>query len=107
MEKYNLNDMVKGWFVGDFSPSAWMDNFEVGVKRYKAGDYEEKHYHKLAHEFTVIVSGEVEMNGVKYQQDDIIEIQPNESTDFKCLTDVVTVVVKTISVKGDKYKDYE
>ena len=36
-------------------------------------------------------------------KDDIITIQPNESTDFKCITDVVTVVIKRPSSNNDKY----
>jgi len=100
----NLNEFFKGWFVGNFEPTLnTTEDFEVAVKRYKAGDYEEKHHHKIATEITVIVEGEVEMNGVKYVKDDIITIQPNESTDFKCITDVVTVVVKTPSANNDKY----
>ena len=106
MNKLSLKDMTRGWFVGAFVPTAYfIDNCEVGVKRYKAGDYEESHHHKLALEITVIVSGEVEMNGVKYVEDDIIVIWPGESSDFKCLTDVVTCVYKSRSVKGDKYID--
>jgi mannose-6-phosphate isomerase-like protein (cupin superfamily) len=100
----NLNEFFKGWFVGNFEPTLnTTEDFEVAVKRYKTGDYEEKHHHKIATEITVIVEGEVEMNGVKYVKDDIITIQPNESTDFKCITDVVTVVVKTPSANNDKY----
>lgn len=102
----NLNDYIKGWFVGNFNPTL-IDNehFEVAVKRYKSGDYEERHHHKIATEITVIVEGEVEMNGLKYIKDDIITIQPNESIDFKCITNVVTVVVKTPSTNNDKYKN--
>jgi len=103
MKTFNLKDMVKGWFIGNFKPTCHKANFEVGVKRYKEGDYESLHYHKFAKEFTVIVSGVVEMNGYRFYEDDIIQVDENYSTDFKCLTDVVTVVVKTKSVKGDKY----
>ena len=40
----NLNEMIGGWFIGDFEPSAWKtDLFEVAVKEYKAGDKEQKH----------------------------------------------------------------
>lgn len=103
----NINDLkefTKGWIVGNFNPTLLnTDNFEVAIKRYKSGDYEEKHHHKIATEITVIVEGEVEMNSVKYSKDDIITINPNESTDFKCVTDVITVVIKTPSVNNDKY----
>lgn len=100
----NLKNFVKGWFIGNFEPTLLNTNdFEVAIKRYNAGDYEESHHHKIATEFTIIVEGEVEMNGTKYIKDDIIMIQPNESTDFKCITDVVTVVIKTPSANNDKY----
>jgi hypothetical protein len=104
MEKFSLEDMVKGWFVGDFEPTIIKsDQFEVAVKRYNAGDYENYHHHKIATELTVIIEGEVEMNGIHFKKNDIIKINANEITDFKCITDVTTVVVKTPSVKNDKY----
>lgn len=105
MEVFNLKNMVKGWFIGNFEPSLFLtDDFEIAVKEYKAGDCEKKHYHKVAEEFTVIISGDVEMNQVKYSKNDIIKIFKNESTDFKALTDVVTVVVKIPCSKNDKYE---
>jgi hypothetical protein len=100
----NLNKFVKGWFIGDFEPTLLnTSDFEVAIKRYVSGDYEPHHLHKISTEYTVIVDGEVEMNGVKYSKDDIITILPNVATDFKCLTDVTTVVVKVPSSKNDKY----
>tara|TARA_R110000803_G_scaffold25801_1_gene61576 strand:- start:11481 stop:11801 length:321 start_codon:yes stop_codon:yes gene_type:complete len=104
MKKYNINDMVKGWFMGNFEPTLHnTDLFEVAVKRYSKGDSEERHTHKIATEFTMIIEGDVIMDEIRYTKDDIIVIEPNESTDFKCLTDVVTLVVKTPCVKNDKY----
>ncbi len=106
MKKADLKDFIKGWFVGNFNPSLIKTNdVEVAVKRYAAGDHEGSHYHKIATEITVIVSGTVEMNGVTYQTDDIIVIEPNDKTDFKCLTDVVTVVIKYPGANNDKYID--
>ena len=64
MKSAHLEDMVKGWFVGNFEPTLCKTNdVEVAVKNYKAGDHEGKHYHKIATEFTVIISGQVRMNG--------------------------------------------
>jgi mannose-6-phosphate isomerase-like protein (cupin superfamily) len=106
MKKDTLKDFFRGWFIGNFSPTLIKTNeVEIGVKRYKAGNSEAAHHHKIATEITVIISGEVEMNGVKYVEDDIIVIDPNDSTDFKCLTDVVTVVVKYPGANNDKYVD--
>lgn len=104
MTKYDLNEYFKGWFIGDFNPSILKTNdFEVGIKKYKKNDYEPHHHHKIATEITVIVAGKVIMNDIEYSEGDIIKIEPNESTDFKCLTDVTTVVIKTPCVKNDKY----
>jgi len=96
MEKFNLNDFVKGWFIGNFKPTLFDTNdFEIAVKRYKVGDIEHSHHHKVSTEFTVIVEGVVKMNDLYFKVNDIIKISPNEKTDFNCLTDVITVVVKT------------
>jgi quercetin dioxygenase-like cupin family protein len=104
MNVNKLNDMFKGWVVGNFEPSLFKtDEFEVAVKNYKAGDYEEKHYHKIATEWTIISKGRVLMNGVEYSEGDVITIEPNEATDFKVLEDTTTTVIKIPCVKGDKY----
>jgi mannose-6-phosphate isomerase-like protein (cupin superfamily) len=96
--------MKGGWFIGDFYPSLLnTDKFEVAVKRYKKGEWESSHAHKVATEYTVIVSGKVRMNNEIFMKDSIIVISPNEYTDFEALEDTDTLVIKTPSVKGDKY----
>jgi hypothetical protein len=95
--------MVRGWFIGNFEPTLHNADFEVGIKKYKSGDKEEMHYHKLAKEFTIIVSGIVKMNGAIYKENDIIQVDEYDETDFFCVEDAITVVVKTKSIKGDKY----
>lgn len=104
MREFDLNQMVKGWFVGDFTPTAIKSkDFEVAVKHYKKGDYEPKHYHKISTEVTVICSGHVKMNENEYKMGSIIVIEPNEVTDFFALEDTITCVVKTPTAKLDKY----
>lgn len=103
MKRYHLEAFIKGWFIGNFQPSILPIDCEVGIKRYEKGDYEPLHHHKIATEITVIISGEIEMNEVKYETNDIIVIEPNEATDFRCLTDVITCVFKSKSVSNDKY----
>ena len=62
MEKYKIEDFTGGWFIGDFMPTLYKTtDVEVAVKKYFQGQKEESHYHKIATEFTVIISGEVEM----------------------------------------------
>lgn len=105
MKVNNLNNMIKGWFIGNFEPSLLKTNdCEVAVKEYKKGDYEGKHYHKIATEFTCIITGKVKMNGIEYSAGDIIVMEPNEVTDFECLEDgTKNVVVKIPGANNDKY----
>ncbi len=104
MQTAHLSAMTKGWFIGNFSPTLCAtEAVEVAIKEYPAGFSEEWHYHKIATEFTVIVSGEVEMNGRRYCKGDIIVIPPGEGTDFTALTPTVTTVVKLPGATNDKY----
>ena len=98
--------MIKGWFIGNFEPTIFSTNdVEVGIKRYKKGNFEKKHLHKIATEFTVIISGMVEMNGIIYRENDIVKIQPGVSTDFLALENTTTVVVKLPGANNDKYEE--
>lgn len=104
MRKFNLESMCRGWFVGDFSPSVMNTKMcEVAVKRYKKGDTEEEHYHMECQEITVVLNGTVKMGGNIFRDGDIVVVDCGESTDFKALSDVTTVVYKDGSVKGDKF----
>lgn len=104
MLRVRLDDMIKGWFVGNFEPSLYKtEAVEVGIKRYKAGDKEEWHYHKVATEITVIVQGAVRMCGQEYRTNDIVVIPPGEGTAFEALEDTVTAVVKLPGAVNDKY----
>ena len=107
MKIAKLDDMIKGWFIGNFEPSLCKTNdVEVAVKKYNRGDYEEKHYHKIATEYTLIISGRVKMNNKEYKEGDIIIMEPYETTDFECLEDnTINVVVKLPGANNDKYID--
>lgn len=104
MKHARLDDMTKGWFVGAFSPTAHSTNdCEVAVKSYKAGEREAAHYHKVATEITLILSGRVRMAGREWEAGDIVVLEPGDVTDFEALTDAVNVVVKTPGALNDKY----
>ena len=104
MRVAKLKNMVKGWFIGNFTPTLCATNdVEVAVKQYRAGDAEQAHYHKIATEFTVILSGKVRMNGMEYTKGDIVIMEPGDITDFKALEDTVNVVVKIPGANDDKF----
>lgn len=100
----NLDNFIKGWLVGDFTPAIFNSkDIEVGVKYYKAGESEGRHVHKIITEYTIILSGKVRMNESIYGEKSIIKIDPNVSTDFECLEDAITLVIKTPSIPSDKH----
>lgn len=104
MKLHHLSHMVKGWFVGGFSPSVVQTHaVEVAVKTYKAGDKEAMHFHRLATEITVVVSGHVRMAGKDLGPGDIVALEPLEPTDFEAVTDAINVVVKLPGAADDKY----
>lgn len=104
MDSFKYENMVKGWFVGGFSPSALKtDICEVAVKKYKAGEFEEAHYHKVATEVTMILSGKVRMVNREWCEGDIIVLEPGEITAFEALTDTINVVVKIPGALNDKF----
>lgn len=106
MKVSKLEAMEKGWFIGNFNPTLFAtEDVEVAVKKYAAGASEPSHYHRVATEFTVIIEGEVEMNGERFVSGDIIVISPFEKTNFIAITDTVTTVVKIPGAPNDKYTD--
>jgi hypothetical protein len=99
-----LQDYIGGWVIGDFDPALFHSkDIEIGIKSYLEGSYEQRHTHKIATEYTIIVKGSVIMNNTQYNTGDIIRIDPEESTDFLALKDTITCVIKTPSIPSDKY----
>lgn len=99
-----IENYIKGWLIGDFDPSLIKSkDIEVGIKFYKKGDIESNHYHKIATEYTVVVSGIVKMMDTIFKQGDIVTVEPSVCNQFECIEDACVVVFKTPSVVGDKY----
>jgi len=104
MKKFRIEDMKRGWFIGDFEPVAYKTkNFEVGLGHHKKGERWDKHYHKLATEITLIIKGKVEINDQIFVEGDIFIIDKNEVVEPLFLEETDYVVVKTISDINDKY----
>lgn len=104
MDKHNLNDFVRGWFVGGFEPTLFQTtDVEVAVQHFEQGAKEQTHFHKIATEITVIVSGKARMNDQILETGDIVRILPGELTDFEAIEETVTVVVKLPGALNDKY----
>lgn len=103
MKKINLGDFVQGWVVGNFEPSLFKNEaVEVCIKNFKKGDVERAHYQEVAHELTVVVTGECRMGDVFLGPSDGLVIPPGVVADFEALTDCSVVGVKWPSISSDK-----
>jgi hypothetical protein len=103
MNRFDLNEMTLGWFIGNFSPSLHRnDAVEVGVKKFKKGDTEPMHFQLTATEWTCVIQGRVRIGQNIFEVNEIAEIPPLESADFEALEDCLLVVVKSPSDPNDK-----
>jgi len=101
MKKLKINNE---WFIGGFKESVYKtDLFEVGYKKYKKGFIGEKHLHKVATELNFIINGRVKYSGIVCNENELMVINPNEITEFEVLEDCSIMVIKTPSIKNDKY----
>ena len=99
-----ISEMTRGWFIGDFEPSVLKTKeFEVGVLTHKKGEQCPKHYHKVATEVTLLLSGSMTICGQLIEAGTIFTIEPNEIADPVFHEDCTVLVIKTPSVIGDKY----
>lgn len=107
--KANMADFKGGWLIGDFSPTLFSTKeIEVACKSYQAGATEDRHYHKVATEITIITEGTALMNGILYEAGNVIIIPSGESTDFKVVKSPCnTTVIKIPCVIGDKYPGFD
>lgn len=100
-----LKDYTKGWIVGNFEPSLFKtDVLEIAIKKYKSGEKETKHFHKIATEYTIVIFGTIKMLNTFYYEGDVVVVQPNVNNEFECIDDATLLVVKTPSITGDKYE---
>ncbi len=105
MQIKRIESFTKGWVIGDFEPTLHKTKeFEVATQTFEKGEHASRHMHKIAKEFTIIVSGKATMEGKLVKTGDVIVIEPGEATDFHALEPTTTLVVKIPSVKGDKYE---
>lgn len=104
MKTARLDNMVRGWFIGNFEPSVLKtENFEVGILSHKKDEVWPKHIHKISTEYNVLIKGKMFICGQYIEPGTIFIIEPNEIADPVFLEDCTVVTVKAPSVKGDKY----
>jgi hypothetical protein len=104
MRFFNFDEMVGGWFIGDFTPTAYnTSDFEVSFKTHPKGEIWATHYHKVAVEINLIVFGRMTIQDILLNAGTIFVVDPGEIVDPVFHEDCGIVCVKVPSVKNDKY----
>lgn len=108
-----LEDFYHGWFIGDFDPAVLRTkDFEVAVIHHKKGEEWDRHYHAVATEYNVLVSGRMmlsrpadgqEGEHVVINEGTVFVVEPGETFKPSFSEDCVVVTVKVPSIPGDKY----
>jgi quercetin dioxygenase-like cupin family protein len=104
MEIKRIEEMTRGWFIGNFNPSVFKtEDFEVGYLVHKKGEYWQPHYHIKATEINYLIRGRMKIKDRELTAGDIFIIFPYEIANPEFIEDCELIVVKTPSVPGDKY----
>jgi len=103
-QRFRFEDMIRGWFVGNFSKTAWHSKcYEVAYHRHSKGDKPAPHYHLLGTEITFLIEGRLRIGDIVFGGGDIFITNPGEIVTPEYLEDSSLIVIKTPSIPGDKY----
>jgi len=104
MEIFNFEQMKQGWFIGNFEPSSYKtEDFEVCYKKHFKGEKWDAHYHKISTEINFLIEGKMTIQNRQLNSGDIFILKPEEIADPIFLEDCTIIIVKTPSIKNDKY----
>ena len=100
----SLNDMTRGWFVGDFFPAVYNTQcFEAGLLSHKKGEVWGAHLHKVGTEINCLVSGRMLINGLTIEPGMIFTVPTGLLTKAVFLEDCKVMCIKVPSDTNDKY----
>ena len=103
MKTYRIEDMIGGWFVGDFSPSAFKTDFlEASFKIHPKNEKWDIHYHEYITEINFLVEGKMILQGKTLVAGDIFVLEPFEVTAPEFIEDCKIVCIKLPGIRNDK-----
>ena len=103
MKTLKMSDMMGGWFIGDFKPSAYQTKeFEVGYKVHPKGEEWATHYHEKMTEINYLIRGHMTIQDTYISPGDIFILYPGEIADPVFHEDCELIVIKTPAITGDK-----
>ena len=104
VKKSKLENMTRGWLIGNFEPSILKtDLFEVGYLKHPKGQVWPPHLHKDADEYNIVIKGLLSINNEMINQGEVFIIPKNMLTSAKFLEDCEILCIKVPSNTKDKY----
>jgi hypothetical protein len=104
MHTSSITDYTRGWFIGDFEPSILKTKeFEVALLTHAEGEVWPDHFHAIATEYNLLVSGSMQINDTQIAPGTIFVILPGEIVKPIFHEDCTIVCVKVPSVPTDKH----
>ena len=105
MKISHIDDTKDGWFIGNFEPSLLKtSDFEVAYKFFDKGEIHTPHTHRIATEYNYLDKGKVKIQDTILEAGDIFILEPGEISDVVFIERCEILVVKTPSIKNDKYE---
>jgi hypothetical protein len=99
-----LEDMKRGWLIGDFSPSILRTSaFEVAYLNHKKDEVWAPHVHMIADEYNVLICGSMKLNNEELSQGDIFIIKKGMLVKPTFYEDCEILCIKVPSIPTDKY----
>ena len=103
MKTDHISNFTRGWFIGNFEPSILQtEDFEVAIITHKQDEEIPKHFHPVATEYNVMLSGRMWVNGRNLTKGDMFSFEPDEICNVQVLEDSEVLCVKVPSIQGDK-----
>lgn len=103
MRTRRLDEFVRGWVVGDFTPSIHRNqHVEVAVTTHLAGEPTFPHLHKESTEINIVVRGSLEANGSQLGPKDIFIYERGETCFVDFIEDTTLVVIRFPAAPNDK-----
>ena len=99
----NIKDMIGGWYIGDFDPSAFKTkDFEVCYKKHEKGEKWDTHYHTKIVEINYLIKGKMIIQNTILKEGNIFILNPGEIASPTFLENCEIIIVKVPSIPNDK-----
>jgi dTDP-glucose pyrophosphorylase len=99
----DINEMTRGWLIGDFEPSILRTkDFEVGYLNHKKGELWPVHYHAHMIEINVLIKGKMILNDIEINENQVFVIHKNDIACPIFVEDCFILCIKVPSIIGDK-----